>query len=108
MGGTDPSVAKPIDEWPWWRRLPYQLFAGIVSVWALPGSALVISLVLIVPVIVGVAALAWALTAAGFALDQAWTLVTIAVPYSISAAIIGGPLFLLGRAIWRRLHRRPT
>jgi hypothetical protein len=104
----DRSMAKPIDEWPWWQRVPYHLGAGIVSVWALPASALVISLVLIVPVIVGVAALAWALTFAGYALDDAWTFMwTIAVPYALGTLLLFGPIFLLGRAIWRRVHRTP-
>jgi hypothetical protein len=60
-------------------------------------------------VIVGVAALGWALTFAGYALNDAWTFVwTTAVPYALGTAILLGPIFLLGRAIWRRWHRVST
>jgi len=50
--------------------------------------------VLVVPVIVGAAAAGWALTFAGYSLDDVWTFVwTVAVPYALGTAL------LLGRSI---------
>ena len=106
-----PTISR-MTESPLWRRAligPYHLLSGIAVVRALAGSALVISLALIVPVIVGAAALGWALTFAGYGLDDAWNFVwTIAVPYVLGTALLFGPTLLLGRAVWRRWHQAST
>jgi hypothetical protein len=96
----------PIDEWPLWRRLPYQFVAAFAAVGALPGAALFVSLLMVLPLIVIVAAGIWALVFAGWTIGVVWSfLLTYVLPWVVSLMILGAPVFLVGRLVWRRWHQ---
>jgi hypothetical protein len=96
-------LQRNVDDWPWWTRLPYQAVAAFASIFALPGTALALSLLLVILVILIAAGAIWALTAGGWVIGQAWSLLWIALGYVLAIVILAAPLFLVGRAILR--HR---
>lgn len=99
-------MARPIDDWPLWKRLPYQFVAALVAVWALPGVALLASLLLVIPVILIAAAGIWALVFAGWTVGVVWSfLLTYVLPWVVSLMILGIPVFLVGRWAWRLWHQ---
>ena len=86
---------------PIWKRLLAGLAGGVAATWGMVGAALAISLLLVLPVIVLVAVVAWGLTGIGLAAGWIGQYALVA----IQVAIWVGVVWLLARWIWRRTHR---